>query len=156
MASPKLLRGRSSSCGGYHSITTVVSGRRRLFSRAGYAQAVQHELRQVELEDQVRNFAWMLMPDHLHWMFQLRAESLGKCMQRFKSNSARVVNRLANSSGALWQAGYYDHQIRSEDELIVQARYVLANPLRSGLVRRIEDYPWWWCACESNRQDSPW
>ena len=87
----------------------------------------------------------MLMPDHLHWIFWLESGSLGSCLQRFKSRSARAVNQRAGISGSLWQAGYYDHQLRDQEDLLMQTRYVLGNPIRKNLVTRIEDYPWWWC-----------
>lgn len=110
----------------------------------------------AENEGDVRSFAWVLMPDHLHWILQLEAQPLGACMQRFKSRSARAVNQVIGNRGSLWQAGYYDHQIRGHDELIDQARYVLGNPVRKGLVARTADYPWWWCAWPLDSTGSPW
>ena len=43
----------------------------------------------------------------------------------------------------LWQKGFYDHQIRDEDDLLSNARYIIANPLRAGLVKDIACYPFW-------------
>jgi putative transposase len=65
-------------------------------------------------------------------------------MQRFKSLSARAINARRSLSGAVWQRGYYEHRLRDEDDLLVQARYIVANPLRRGLAERIEGYPYWW------------
>jgi REP element-mobilizing transposase RayT len=145
MASPRLQRGRNSLCGHYYSITTVVTGRRMLFTRVELTEVVTLELDRVSSEGDVLTVAWVLMPDHLHWIFRLESGSLARCLQRFKSRSARAVNQCAGMSGTLWQAGYYDHQLRSDEDLLMQTRYVLANPIRKGLVARIEDYPSWWC-----------
>ena len=89
--------------------------------------------------------AWVLMPDHVHWLLKLEQGSLGSCMQAFKSRTARGINAVRGASGPVWQAGFYDHQLRNDEDLAAQARYVVANPLRRGLVDRIEDYPHWWC-----------
>jgi len=43
----------------------------------------------------------------------------------------------------MWQDGFHDHAIRKEEDLADIARYVVANPLRAGLVRRIGDYSLW-------------
>ena len=145
MASPRLQRGRNSQSGHYYSITTIVAGRRMLFSRLKCAEAVKTELGRINSEGDVLTVAWMLMPDHPHWIFRLESGSLGSCLQRFKSRSARAVNQRAGISGSLWQAGYYDHQLRDQEDLLMQTRYVLGNPIRKNLVTRIEDYPWWWC-----------
>ena len=43
----------------------------------------------------------------------------------------------------VWQRGFYDHAIRREENLRNVARYIVANPLRAGLVQQIGDYPLW-------------
>jgi putative transposase len=145
MASSRLLTGRYSQPGAYYVVTTVSVARRPLFAEAAVAAAVVAEIGRDAEETGVESLAWVLMPDHVHWLLQLRDESLSGCLQRFKSRSARAVNALRDGSGAVWQAGFYDHRLRSEQELAMQARYVIANPLRAGLVSRIEDYPYWGC-----------
>ncbi|MNC83563.1 hypothetical protein D3C75_1375940 [compost metagenome] len=64
-------------------------------------------------------------------------------MRRTKSRSTRAVNRASSREGRLWQAGYHDRAIRREDDVKTAARYIIANPLRAGLVKRIGDYPLW-------------
>ena len=43
----------------------------------------------------------------------------------------------------IWQAGYYDHALRIEEDIQTVARYIVANPIRAGLVQKIADYPHW-------------
>jgi REP element-mobilizing transposase RayT len=83
------------------------------------------------------------MPDHLHWLIQLQDGSLDRLMQRFKSRSAKRVNARLGTDGQVWQKGYHDHAVRVEDDIRQLARYVVANPVRAGLVRRVGDYPLW-------------
>ncbi|MEJ1380959.1 MAG: transposase, partial [Candidatus Sedimenticola sp. (ex Thyasira tokunagai)] len=54
-----------------------------------------------------------------------------------KSVSARHLG------GGVWQAGFHDHALRREEDIIGVARYVVANPMRAGLADRVGDYPHW-------------
>lgn len=42
----------------------------------------------------------------------------------------------------LWQRGYYEHVLRSEESALQKARYILANPVRASLVEWPTQYPW--------------
>ena len=64
-------------------------------------------------------------------------------MQRIKGRSAISINRVFGNQGQLWQKGFHDRAIRKEEDLQAIARYVVANPLRAGLVNKIGDYPLW-------------
>jgi putative transposase len=41
----------------------------------------------------------------------------------------------------LWQKSYYDHACRRGEDLTAAARYIVRNPVRSGLVDNAADYP---------------
>jgi len=43
---------------------------------------------------------------------------------------------------ALWQRSYFDRVLRSEEDTVGVARYLLENPIRAGLATRPEDYPY--------------
>ena len=90
--------------------------------------------------------AWVLMPDHAHWLVELEAESsLSGLISTLKRESTKAANAIAiNPRGtALWMPGFHDRAIRRDDDLLAVARYVVANPLRAGLVARIGDFPFW-------------
>ncbi|MGV6494031.1 REP-associated tyrosine transposase [Stenotrophomonas rhizophila] len=145
MSSPRLHHGRHSSVGNIYALTSVVHSRVPHFRQPCLAQHVAQVMQALAQEQMVRNFAWVVMPDHVHWLMQLRHGSLGGCMQRFKSRSSLLVNRQLNRSGPLWQAGYFDHTLRNDEDLRHQAAYILANPVRAGLAHAIGHYPFAWC-----------
>ncbi len=64
-------------------------------------------------------------------------------MQRFKSRSAKAVNAFVGNGGQVWQRGYHDLAVRSDEDVRQLARYVVANPLRAGMVQRVGDYSMW-------------
>ncbi len=88
--------------------------------------------------------AWVLMPDHAHWLLQLgEHDSLPAAVTRLKCATARNANRALGRQGQLWGKAFHDHALRDERDLLAIARYIVANPLRAGLVTRIGAYPFW-------------
>jgi hypothetical protein len=41
----------------------------------------------------------------------------------------------------LWQRSYFEHVLRDDEDSFQVARYILENPVRTGMVRNPEDYP---------------
>ncbi len=88
--------------------------------------------------------AWVLMPDHAHWLLRLgERDSLAIVVSRLKSASARCVNRVLGTQGTLWSAAFHDRAIRRDEDMQDAARYIIANPVRARLAARIGDYPFW-------------
>ncbi|HEV2289703.1 MAG TPA: transposase, partial [Candidatus Acidoferrales bacterium] len=54
--------------------------------------------------------------------------SLGQVIGAFKSLSTAAVNRALHRTGSLWQRNYYEHIIRSGDELDAIRLYIAHNP----------------------------
>ena len=84
------------------------------------------------------------MPDHWHGLIQLAdEESLSKLMQRVKAVSANNINLIRKSTDSVWQKCFYDHGLRSEEDIRSVAEYIIANPTRAGLVADIGSYAFW-------------
>ncbi|MGN8345684.1 REP-associated tyrosine transposase [Pseudomonas sp. SMV71] len=141
--SHRLRRGRSSEHGRGYLITTVVHGRAPIFRNWRLGRLLVAQMRQAHERGQVTSLAWVVMPDHLHWLVQLEKVPLTQVMQTVKSRSTLAVNRAMNRNGAFWQSGFHDRAIRDNQDLLPFARYIIASPLRAGLVKRIGDYPLW-------------
>lgn len=88
--------------------------------------------------------AWVLMPDHWHGLVSLGEEhDLASTIRSLKANTARHVRLAAPHVPRVWASGYHDHALRSEEDMLEIARYIVLNPVRAGLVRRVRDYPFW-------------
>ena len=138
-----LRKGRFSAPGQVYLVTVVCKDRQRRFSNFDHACAVSRVLAHGDSWRSACLLAWVLMPDHWHALVQLGEEPLASVMQRVNSLTARAANRSAGKRGQVWQSAYHDHALRSEESLRLAARYLVANPLRAGLVERIGDYPFW-------------
>ncbi len=135
--------GRFSQPGGLYLVTTVTNRRRSLFRNWYLGRVVVAAMREVAARRMVDSLAWVLMPDHLHWLFGLKTVELSHVMHRVKYRSGLAINRQLGSVGPVWQRGYHDHALRREEDVRAVARYIVANPLRAGLVDDIGDYPLW-------------
>ena len=141
--SNQLLKGRYSEHGRVYLLTTVTDHRRPIFSDFHLGRLVVNQLRQAHEDGIVHSIAWVVMPDHFHWLVELRRKTLGELMCRIKSRSCVTVNRASQSASRLWQKGYHDRPLRQEDDLKAAARYIIKNPIRAQLTTRIGDYPLW-------------
>ena len=94
--------------------------------------------------------AAVVMPDHVHLLLTpLRDEkgwpyALPLILKLLKGTSARSVNKLLSSGGPVWQEESFDHVLRSQESLEEKLEYLRQNPVRRGLVKTPEDYPWLW------------
>ncbi|NWA84491.1 transposase [Pseudomonas sp. D2002] len=138
-----LRRGRYSESGRAYLVTAVVYERRSVFTNFRVGRLLVDELKQAHDLNLVNSLAWVIMPDHFHWLFELRDATLPDVMKRVKSRSTLAINRACGTQGAFWQSGYHDRAARAEENLIKIARYIIANPLRAGLVEHIGNYPLW-------------
>ena len=127
----------------YH-ITTVTKDRAPRFSSLPDARCVIRAMKRIQESRIADTWAFVVMPDHVHWILQLRQRStLSACVGSMKSQSAMLLGKARSSPETTWQRGFYDRAIRRNDDLVVIARYLVANPLRAGLVSTIGDYPHW-------------
>jgi len=133
-----LRKGRVSLPGQAYHITTITLDRRPVFSDLRSARLLINALRAAQSRDEATTLAFVVMPDHLHWLLQLEADS------SLSAVVGAVKAVTAHGLGArVWQGGFHDHALRKEEDLAKLARYIVANPLRAGLVQRVGDYPHW-------------
>ena len=75
--------------------------------------------------------AWVVMPNHVHALFSLAADSLlEKQVSSWKRFSAKEIHRLAGGSGPIWQEDYFDRMIRDGEHFRNVARYISKNPAK--------------------------
>ena len=93
-----------------------------------------------------KTLAFMLMPDHVHWLVTLEAdEALSDIVRLYKGRMAPVLRE----HDLRWQKGaYHDRRLRPDDELAPFLSYMLCNPYRAGVCRISEVWPFWYCDAE--------
>jgi len=140
----RLRTGRHSERGRIYHVTTATIGRLPVFEDIGCARRTILTLKGLHDDGYVESLCFVLMPDHLHWLFRLSNRySLARVVAMAKSRSARSTNQLLGRRQALWQRGYYDRAIRRSEDIVAIARYIVGNPVRARLVASVLDYPHW-------------
>ena len=87
-------------------------------------------------------WAYCLMSNHVHYVcVPMKEESLSRTFNMLHMRYAQHVNRRKQVSGHLWQGRFYS-SILDERHAYAAVRYVGNNPVRAGIVKRAEDYPW--------------
>jgi putative transposase len=136
--------GRVSIPGQIYFITVVCKNRERRFIDFNIASAICRKISDSSTWADATLIAWVLMPDYFHLLLQLGEKtSLQAVMKRANMLLAMTANRLSRRKGQVWQSAYFDHALRREEYVESVARYMIANPVRAGLVADIGLYPFW-------------
>ena len=139
-----LRKGRASIDGQIYHIITRTYKRQPIFINFDAAVLACSTFTNAKALNASTLLAWVLMPDHAHWLLQLgEGEELSKLLQRMKSLSAKALRDADVHSGKVWHKGFYDRAIRKEEDIAAVARYIVANPLRAKLCQSLKQYPFW-------------
>lgn len=87
--------------------------------------------------------AWVFMHNHLHILATpSTSTSLPKTMQSVGRRYAQYFNRCYHRSGALWEGRYKASLVDTDRYLLSCYQYIELNPVRAGIVKQPEDYPY--------------
>jgi REP element-mobilizing transposase RayT len=133
-----LRKGRVSLPNHAYLITAVTASRKPVFAPFVAARAAVRGLHDRYVAHHVQTLAFVVMPDHIHWLLQLEEDgSLSEAVRVYKAKVSLILRQQ------VWQRGFHDHALRDDEDLRGIARYIIANPLRSGLAKSIGEYPHW-------------
>ncbi|MBE0430028.1 MAG: transposase [Thermoleophilia bacterium] len=90
----------------------------------------------------VEIWTYCLMPNHVHLIaVPSHKESLTRAIAETHRRYTLMINTRHGWQGCLWQGRYFSFPM-DETHLSSAVRYVELNPVRAGLVKNPEDYPW--------------
>jgi len=134
------------------------------------AEAIDHACRKQEIS----LWAYVFMPNHVHlvvfprrgeysvavFLKQIKEPVARKAIAYLKQHNPAGLGPLATGQAyrayRFWQkGGGYDRNLTGIDTLIEAVRYIHANPVRKGLVRRATDWRWSSASAWSNGPVGP-
>lgn len=105
------------------------------------AQLVAEAMRRFDGE-RYRLLAFSIMPNHVHVLFQTGPVAMADILKSWKQFTATRANKLLGNAGAFWQADYWDTYMRDVEHEERTIRYIRNNPVKAGLVKNWELWPW--------------
>ena len=87
--------------------------------------------------------AYCLMPTHFHFLVFVRSEetdTLKDAVGLMLSSYTKAINRRYNRHGSLFQLHTKAKLIEKDDYLLTITAYIHQNPVRAGLVKKLEEW----------------
>ncbi len=136
---------------------TVVTKDRRSILTTPIARRLLHEaFERVRSRLPFEMRASVLLPDHLHclWTLPPNDDDFPQRWSRVKATFTREFLRSGGTEAAVtadhrrqrrrgvWQPRYWEHLIRDEEDYVQHRDYIHLNPVKHGLVKTPEAWPW--------------
>ena len=86
--------------------------------------------------------AWCQMTNHYHILVETPEANLAQGMRQLNGVYTQRFNRAHARVGHVFQGRYKAILVERNSYLLELARYVVLNPLRAKIVRRLEAWPW--------------
>jgi putative transposase len=148
-----------STAGLVFHVVNRAAKRSTLFESAADYEAFERVLISAIARGDVALFAYCVMPNHWHLLLSPSVDgALSRFMHWLTTTHARrwQTQRELDGQGAVYQGRFKAIPVSDDNHFLWVCRYIERNPLRAGLVRRAEDWPWSSLATrQENKETSP-
>ncbi len=128
--------------GALYHVTSRGDGREDIYLSDADREAWLDILGQVCMRFNWVCHAWCQMSNHYHLLIETPQANLAQGMRQLNGVYTQRFNRLHGRVGHVFQGRYKAILVERDSYLLELARYVVLNPLRAGMVKRLEAWPW--------------
>lgn len=128
--------------GGFYHVTLRGNHRQPVFFSDGDRDLLDRIVERALADSGARLHAYCWMTNHIHLLLQVADAPLGSVMQKIASHYARVVQQHLRTTGHLFERRYHALLVDADSYLLTLLRYIHFNPVRAGMVRDLDSYPW--------------
>ena len=126
-----------------HHIIERGNNREKVFKDPADYEKYLFFLSKYSEEKETTVLAYCLMPNHIHLLVKPSdEETLAKMMQGITLCYSKYFNGANGRTGRLWECRYHSTVIDGDSYLWTVSKYIENNPVRAGIVKRPEDYPY--------------
>lgn len=137
-----LRRGRFSQSEAEYFLTICTEAKHSGLDMPSVAKTVFAEAHAMSADGTWGMQCAVVMPDHLHLLVTLgRRLSLARSIQRLKAKTSASLR----AKGLSWERGFFDRQLRPDDNRMSLFLYIYLNPYRAGLMERSGQWPHYYC-----------
>jgi REP-associated tyrosine transposase len=128
--------------GAIYHVCARGNGRQAIFLDDDDRGEFLHSLWSVSSRLPWRVWAYCLMGNHYHLLLETLSPTLSQGMRDLNGGYSQSFNRRYERVGHVFQGRYGSTVVDKEAYLLELARYIILNPVRAGLCRSAEDWPW--------------
>jgi REP-associated tyrosine transposase len=136
--------------GALHFVTGNVINRVRIFTEPGSCRGFLTELSSLNHKWPSKLIAYVIMPDHFHFICNPRDGRIKEFIGALKSLSAiriakeskRFSFQVGSYGHRVWQQSFKATPLWSNWMIWQKINYIHANPVKAGIVKSAKDYPW--------------
>jgi putative transposase len=125
----------------YHVINRG-NNRQKVFRKRGDFVAFLQALAELKERKPFQLFGYCLLDNHFHLLLRPTGATISRIMQSLLVSHTQRYHKHYHSGGHVWQGRFKSPVIQNDEHVLTVLRYIEANPLRSGVVDRAEEYPW--------------
>ena len=123
-------------------ITICCEGENEFFKNESAIENCIAVLQEMAIKHGVNVIAYCFMPDHLHFLLESgETTDMFKFIELFKQVTS--FRHKQATGKRLWQESFYDEVLKEDEIPIEVAKYIISNPMRTGLIRDLNAYGYW-------------
>jgi REP element-mobilizing transposase RayT len=125
----------------HHVMNRARRGQDLFVDKADYQQFIDL-LQEITDLFNINVAAYCLMPTHYHLMLQTPGANLSRCMRHLNGIYTQRYNVSHSCDGTLFRGRYKSILVDADNYVLQLVRYIHRNPLKAGLVKRLDQYVW--------------
>ena len=119
------------------------NNRQQIFFDDAEKRSYLEWLRDAAREYELLIHAYVLMPNHVHILATPKNEwSVSRVMQSVGRRYAQLFNQNHRRTGTIWEGRFKSCVLEPESFLLLTQKFIESNPLRAGLVQKLEEWHW--------------
>jgi len=122
-------------------VTSTIIGNVPVFSDEENARVLVNCMYNFRKQGRYLLLAFVVMPTHFHALLVPNGKyNISQIMHSIKRSSSRLLTLGGKKLGSIWLPSFYEHVIRNKKDFNEKFKYLLANPVKAGLVAKPEEY----------------
>lgn len=128
--------------GAWHHVMHRGARREPIFKKNEHCLLFLELLDTISYQFEIEVHAYSLMPNHYHLLVRSRHGNLSKAMKYLNATYTQRVNLLERWDGPVFRGRFRSELVQDETNLPYLLAYIHLNPLKAGLITRLQSHGW--------------